>query len=326
MQNLSDDLVLLFKKNGTSLSVGEILQKLGTDVLLGIIDAIRTLVVGLINMGALILEDFKTYINYEINIPIFSALYKEFISGGTALTLLDGLALLLAIPITIFSKLITGKAPPDMTGLSYDNLVDGKITDPAQLLQINGFMSVTAWTTNTLKGALDGLAALAPLSASEATNEKDLALRKFRGVHPLETLLLRYELEVGITNPIAMDWRLGLGVGARAAGLPTDPSQPGYPIRWISWLIACGNTLIRAAIRKVSVDGVPPPAKAKALAVIEAINALINFALVSAINGLEFTTESYPGKDLAITELQTFSSVFDLISTLGGDGAVLATG
>jgi len=213
-----------------------------------------------------------------------------------------------------------------MTSLDYNSLVNGNITDPTQLLQINGFMGVTSWITNTLKGALDGLAGLPQLGISDADNEQVLCLKKFRDQHALETLLLRYyELEVGLENPINMDWQLGFGVVVQVCSIPTDPSQPGYPIRWTSWLIGCANTLIRAAVRKVTVDGVPPTSRAKALAVIAGINGIINFALVSTINGLEFTTESYPGKDPAITTLHTFASVFDLISSLGTDGEVLAT-
>jgi hypothetical protein len=328
MQNITDDLVLLFKTNGTSLSVSQVLQRMGADVLIGIIDAIRTVVVGLVNMGALILQDFKAYINYPIDIPIFSALYKEFISGGTELSVLDALALLLAIPVTILSKLATGKAPPDLTGLDYDKLVDGKITDPTLLLQVNGFMGISAVTANTLKGFIDGLSAAASLSMSDVNEEhQDITvLKKFKGPHSLETLLLRHQQQVGLANPIAVDWRLALGTCTKVAAIPTDPSQPGYPIRWISWLISCGDTLIAAAIRKVTVEGVPATLRAQVLAIIQGINAIINFALVSAINGLEFTTPSYPGKDTAATTLRTVSSVFDLISTLGTDGEILTKG
>lgn len=46
----------------------------------------------------------------EVNIPILTGLYKKF-AGGSALTLLDAGALLLAIPTTMVVKLFTGKAP-----------------------------------------------------------------------------------------------------------------------------------------------------------------------------------------------------------------------
>lgn len=356
MQTLADDLVMLFKSGGDSLSVGQVLQELGVDVLIGIIDAIRTVVVGLVNLGSLIIQDFKAFINYKINIPIFSALYKEFISGGTDLTVLDGLSMLLAIPITIFSKLMTGAAPPDLTGLSYDNLVDGKITDPAQLVSINKFMSLTAWTTNGLKGVVDLISALASYDEldeepphrddkgkppvrhrhhhghAHSTNRHQphhlhpyLSHRRLPAQH-LSRLLAAHHAALGISNPIAMDWKLSLGVASKIASLPTDPSQPAYGLRWVSWLLGCGNTLIRAAIRKTSVEGVPSSAREKALAVLEGIIAIVNFALVCAINGEEFTTESYPGKDPTFTTLRCFSSVFDLLSTLGTDAAVLASG
>ena len=361
-ETLASDIALLFQGDGDSISVGQILQKFGVDVLLGIIDAIRTVVVGLINLGALILLDFKTFVNYEINIPIFSALYKEYISGGTALSVLDGLCMLIAIPVTIMSKVLTGSAPPDLTTLNYDNLVDGKITDPTQLLDINHFMNLSTWTTTALKDVVDLLSALVsdadptegepsePAPLPEAPSGKHdhhhhhghhhphkrhhaqhhpLArhLSQHRHAqHHLSRLLAAQHALLG-ASPIAVDWKLGLGVIVSIGGIPTDPSQPGYPIRWISWLIGCANTLIAAAIRKVTgVDGVPVPTKTKALAVLSGVLAVVNFALVSAINGLEFTTDSYPGKDVAFTTLRCFGSVFSLLGTLGTDGAVLATG
>ena len=362
-ETLASDIVLLFQGGSDSLSVGQVLQKLGVDVLLGIIDAIRTVVVGLIDLGALVLLDFKTYVNYEINIPIFSALYKEFISGGTPLSVLDGLCMLIAIPVTIMSKVLTGSAPPDLTALSYDNLVDGKITGPTQLLEINHFMSLSTWTTTALKDVVDLLSAVVsdadgtegepsePAPGPEVPNGKHddhphhnhhhhhghhhPHKRHHARHHPLArhaqqhhlSRLLAAQHALLLANPIAVDWKLGLGAISAVGGIPTDPSQPGYPIRWISWLIGCANTLMAAAIRKVTgVDGVPVPAKAKALAVLSGVLAVVNFALVSAINGLEFTTDTYPGKDVAFTTLRCFGSVFDLLGTLGTDGAVLAVG
>ncbi len=364
---LADDIVLLFQGGGDSLSVGQVLQVLGVDVLIGIIDAIRTVVVGLINFGALILVDFKTFINYEINIPIFSALYKDYISGGSSLTVLDGLCMLIAIPVTIMSKLLTGSAPPDLTTLNYDNLVDGKITDPTQLLDINHFMNLTTWTTTSMKDVVDLISALVsdvdetdgeppsePAPCPEVPSGKHdhhhghhhghhyphkrhhaqqphhpLARHLSHPIHAqhhLSRLLAAQHALLG-ASPISVDWKLGLGVFAAIGGIPTDPSQPGFPIRWISWLIGCANTLIAAAIRKITaVDGVPVPAKGKALAVLSGVLAVVNFALISAINGLEFTTDSYPGKDAGFTTLRCFGSVFALLGTLGTDGAVLSTG
>ena len=368
-ETLASDLVLLFQSGGDSLSVGQVLQKLGVDVLLGVIDVVRTLVVGLVDLGALVIQDFKTYMNYEINIPVFSALYKEFISGGTPLSVLDGLCMLVAIPVTIMSKLLTGSAPPDMTGLNYDDLVDGKVTDPTQLLQINHFMNLSSWTTTELKGVVDLLSGLA--SDAEDTDGEPHAPEPDPGCehpgrqphyrshhhhhgrkhkhkhhhhhhhgrkhghhhHHLSRLLAARHAAMGLGENIEEEgnipehWKLLFSFSAAACGIPTDPSQPGYPLRWISWLIACSNTLIASSVRKVTtVDGVLPLAKAQALAVLHAVLAAINFSLVSNINGLEFTTDSYPGKDVAFTTLRCFSSVFDLLVAFGTDAAVLVPG
>ncbi|KAE9371700.1 hypothetical protein N431DRAFT_559154 [Stipitochalara longipes BDJ] len=329
METISDGLVLLFVEDGKSISVEQVLQKIGVDVLIGIVDAFKTLIVGLIKLGADILDDLKTYLNYELNIPVFSALWKKYVSGGKPFTLLSGLSFLLAIPLTVVSKLITGAAPPDMTNVNYNGLVDGTITDHTELLKINSFMSVTSTTANTLKGVIAGIAAISPIVSSDGKvngdqhHKQDLHLAKFLGPNALQRLLEQEQLLLDDAFPlIALDWQLALGLVTRIPSIPFDKAPPGYPIRWVSFFLGCGNTLIRAAIRKVTLGGVSPATRAKALAVLEGVVALINFALISAVNGMELT-EEWNGKDDTVTTLRVFSSVFDLISTLGADGAIL---
>lgn len=312
------------------------------DVLLGIIDAVRSVIVGLVKMGAQILSDFKRYINLNINIPIFSALYKQFISGGTNLSLLDGLAFIIAIPVTILTKLVTGRSPIDLTSVNYNDLVHQKITDPARLGNINGFMSTTALASNSLRGlsqALDMLtfsasASRSPQTVSHSREESRVEQQtaKFRNAHPLKILLEQqhnfsgHDLDVRLAIPIAADWRLLLGVVAKAATIPTNSELPGYPIRWISWLLGCSSTFINAAIRSIEAGGATAAVKKKALGATDGVIALINYALVCTINGLEFKTEKFPGKDDAFTTLQVIGSTFDVISSEGSAVSNIAVG
>lgn len=339
---IGQDLVLLFSRQQNSIGTKQVLQKLGVDILLGIIDAIRSVIVGLVKMGAQILSDFKGYINLNINIPIFSALYKQFISGGTNLTLLDGLAFIIAIPVTILTKLVTDRSPIDLTSVNYNDLVNGKITDPARLSNINGFMSAMALTSNGLHGlsqALDMLPFGASTSKESPTvnhsGEKsriEQQSAKFRNTHPLKILLEQqsnfsgHDAEGKKVTQILTDWRLLLGVVAKAATIPTDSDLPGYPIRWISWLLGCSSTFINAAIRSIEAGGATAAARKKALGATDGVIALINYALICTINGLEFKTDNFPGKDNAFTTFQVLGSTFDVISSEGSAVANIASG
>lgn len=56
---------------------------------------------------------------YRINIPVFSALYSK-ITHGAKFTAFEAFSLLIAIPMTVIVKIITGKAPPQLTSFNSD--------------------------------------------------------------------------------------------------------------------------------------------------------------------------------------------------------------
>lgn len=78
--------------------------------------AVRAIVKGLLQLMKSLVLKISDLGNAEIDIPIFSWLYKK-ITKGHALTLFDAISLVVAIPTTIFAKLITGKAPPRLENL-----------------------------------------------------------------------------------------------------------------------------------------------------------------------------------------------------------------
>ncbi len=95
--------------NGGTLTVGQVFEKLGVDLLLGILDALETVVVGILKYSEELIALFQGIINAEIPIPFLTSLYHEFV--GSKMSLLDGMVLLLAIPVTIGYELLTQKAP-----------------------------------------------------------------------------------------------------------------------------------------------------------------------------------------------------------------------
>lgn len=109
LSDLGQRLIKLFKKDGAVkgndlINFSKPLLKTGLVVARSIARGIMQLVRGLLSL-------LTRVGNAEIEIPIFSWLYKK-VSGGHAFTLFDAVALIVAIPTTIFAKLITGTAPP----------------------------------------------------------------------------------------------------------------------------------------------------------------------------------------------------------------------
>lgn len=92
------------------------------DVVIQFLDLIETLLHGFLDLMGEAVQQLKDLINAPINIPFISALFK--LLGAGDLTILNVTTLLLAIPITVISKLAFGKKPfqgtatPDFVALS----------------------------------------------------------------------------------------------------------------------------------------------------------------------------------------------------------------
>jgi len=104
---IGNDLVDIFKTNFDP-TVGQVFEKLGSDLLIGFIDALHIISTGLIRLLAKVFRAVKDMINTSIDIPILTPLYK-LLSGGSNLTFLDAIALLIAIPSTVTYKIVTGR-------------------------------------------------------------------------------------------------------------------------------------------------------------------------------------------------------------------------
>ncbi|KAH0372867.1 hypothetical protein KCU65_g919, partial [Aureobasidium melanogenum] len=125
LSKVSQDITALFNKEG-SIDGNDIVNVSKTLLKAGI-GAVRSIVKDLLQLVKAFIGKLCNLGNAEINIPIFSWLYKK-ISKGHSLTLFDAVSLIIAIPTTIIAKLITGKAPPKferMDGKLLKTLVEG---------------------------------------------------------------------------------------------------------------------------------------------------------------------------------------------------------
>lgn len=99
-------------KNGYedgTLTLNQVVEKVMGDLIIGILDAIKTVIVGILKFFDDLLTLFQSAINDEVHIPFLTALYEKYV--GSKMSILDGVILLFAVPTTIGYKLITKKAP-----------------------------------------------------------------------------------------------------------------------------------------------------------------------------------------------------------------------
>lgn len=129
LQAVGKEVVDLFQQDG-SITPHQIL-KVGKDALKAGVDTVREIIKMLIELVANLILQLRDLGNKAIEIPIFTWLYRE-ISGGHDLTLFDAVSLVIAVPTTVFAKLITGKAPPQIPNM--DSQLLGKLVEGDQTL------------------------------------------------------------------------------------------------------------------------------------------------------------------------------------------------
>jgi hypothetical protein len=113
IKKLFEDIKDAYEKS--NLTFNQLLKELEVDFLVGLLDALEKLVVGLIKFVADIITLVQELINRKVDIPFIGGfvqwLYKEI--SDSDLTILDGFAMLIAIPVTFGFKLLTDKNPLD---------------------------------------------------------------------------------------------------------------------------------------------------------------------------------------------------------------------
>lgn len=97
-------------------SIGDILEKLGVDQLEDLLSVMQTVIAALLGVFGELILLFTDGINKPIKIPVLSALYKKI--SDNEMTILDVVALLIAIPSTIRFKVVNGKRPKELDGIS----------------------------------------------------------------------------------------------------------------------------------------------------------------------------------------------------------------
>ncbi|PGH11686.1 hypothetical protein AJ79_04709 [Helicocarpus griseus UAMH5409] len=284
-----------------SITPSEALSKLGTDLLLDLLNGAKSLAQGLAKLGSNLLKDFKAALNYKITIPVFSALY-EWISGAE-LTVLDGLSLVLAIPVTIFTKIVTGATPPDMTQIGYQSLVDGTAT-PEQRMQFNHFASSTTICSRPIMSAIEAITTVLGVNMRFETSRMKHLAKRPRKFAPRKQ-------PMASTKDLAKKyWQDVFAVVAIVSTVPYDPDLPAYGLRWGSWTVCALQQAVDMALRRVTGEATMLQ---KGLGLGKMVLGSINYSLVIATKVEEWKAE-HEQDDEPLIVLNCVSATFDLVS------------
>lgn len=321
-------------KTGKSLNVKDAWKVLGTTFLLDLIEDIRTIAVGLIKVFMDVVRVTQSSINKSVNIPVFSALFRKI--TNTDLSVISGLALILAIPTTIVLKLVTEKAPPDMTNVKYTDLLAGT-TSKQQGLDFNFFGGVTGSVANGFAGALAAVPSV-PLLAFNRTFSHAKVMKKGEVLFPVKAIertavrpncILphpngRLSQYLGVEPELDFNWGSFLGMLVNMAMIPIgmDKSVPGYGLRWGSWFISSFVNMFGVAVNPHH------DIRAIAWAVIVIAMGITNFALCITyrVEEIEASKVDFPAKDDLYSIEMIVAAVLDLVSTICDKAAFFDVG
>ena len=279
------------------------LSKLGTELLLNLLEGIKKLAKGLVKLGVSLLKDLKSALNYQITIPIFSWLYKTFLSGGSDLTVLDGLALILAIPVTIATKIITGKKPHDMTKINYSDIVDGKVSGDVKM-QFNGVANVTGLCCRPIIYLIQAVESVVGYRYRyETGTSKQLAIQGRQ--------LPVMKQPRGAASLAQKYWKDTFAVIIVVLSIPIEDDEASG-IRWASWTVSALDKVMSIAARRV--ESADSMVLEKALGIGKIMLGAVNFGLIIAVSVKEIQKEDEE-KDEGMIILECVEGTFDLVSS-----------
>lgn len=317
---VGNDIKDLWHKHG-SISASDFMT-LCKDLLKAAVTTVQKLVVALIESLEKLLHLVVEYGNEKITIPIFSTLYKWIV--GHDLTAFDAISLIIAIPATIFTKIITGSRPPHIENLDA-NLLNALVfgdspgsveVTPQMQLDFNTLttsFAVSATLVSTVVNLIKFLLAL----ADEGTAGAFKTITKSRFMEYLS---------------IIIDMVTAIGA------IPSDPSIPGFEERnWVAMpfshvviIIEKNRQLITLQISYLSlirggshilasfVPAESDTAKEKVLLVLDLAVTLVNFGLYQAVSAAEIEAAStWPDYDLNSTVVGIEGSVLNAVSGVG---------
>jgi len=316
---IGGDIINLFSQSN-SISVEAILQKLVADIVIAFLDPIKTLSSGLIKLGADIITEMQDYLNCEIDIPVIGALYR-FISGGSSLTILDGLALLIAIPTTLLYKVAHDDTPPDLTDINVASFFGFGPSDPSMSAHAMDMFSVLAPVVIGFSAvtSIGSLSQITNFSATSNPHARDQLASAWKGsalafANANERKPLHEMFSIG--NPFSLDFDLFYSMVLNLISMPCVPTQPDYFDRLTPWIISVVSSLTQSISRKYSEVAKKP------LVVIHFLIGSCVFAINVDLCGRD-EKNAKDGGDTALATMRGLSAILNFITSASGAVASL---
>ncbi|KAL1865938.1 hypothetical protein VTK73DRAFT_5000 [Phialemonium thermophilum] len=206
----------------SSLSLAHIRDLLVNTVATQSLELIRKVLTAMVRAGATVLDNVRKVLTSPLEIPIISSLCRKLL-GKPAVSLLDAMCLILAIPATVIYKLVSGKSPKILSKLPVRRILEGSPpTDPA------------GWV-NKLE---DWLVEYKPLlnAANRFVDAFVIGSKAFELLPDQQDLALDEDVEVTKVTKATVAFLI-------VAWLPAAPlERPVYGlqhIRRFSWIISC---------------------------------------------------------------------------------------
>lgn len=212
IQDVFKDVMKLFASK-KEVSLGQLLEHLGVDLLRNILKVIHKIFDGFIDFMAAFMGDMRVMMNAVIDIPLLSPLYRRI--SDNDLTALDAISLLIAVPTTVVFKALTGEAPSHGLG------------DLTTFLQEYSSAHVHTRSTPSKAPKLHAKFALSQASTvSQVTGISDETIQKIEKV-ALRLVIIATPLVNTVLLIIApFDWYT-----------PDQPEQSNGKVHWI-WKMA----------------------------------------------------------------------------------------
>ncbi|KAJ8212576.1 hypothetical protein LV164_002350 [Aspergillus fumigatus] len=248
MRTLTDvakDLVEFF--NPASFSVQDVVNKLESDLINGMIDALEKLadiLFDALKLGIGMIRDLATK---EVDIPVITWLWKNVIARGRPLTLLNFCALLIAIPTTVLYKAKKKCAPPKLHGRltksTFAQYVQGQ-ADASLASDMLGFSRAAGSSVVLVGGEFDMLS-LGVDGAFEGLGLEIIPIGPIDSLmNVLDSASLTFETVGGFST-----WPVG-ETPAAVSGVTTTALSTRDAIKYAGWVLA-GADLLAGAVVKI---------------------------------------------------------------------------
>ncbi|MEO0338228.1 MAG: hypothetical protein AAF242_03345 [Bacteroidota bacterium] len=132
---------------GEEVTIGDILKVFTSTLIEALLTALKGIFIAFLDAVEFLIQKTLDVLEAEIDIPLVSGLYS-FVAGGSPLSVLDAMSLLLSIPTTIVYKIVAGRAPFEDGTYGLDTMTYDQIFQYSDNLELFSVPTLMLATTN----------------------------------------------------------------------------------------------------------------------------------------------------------------------------------